>query len=231
MYCLIPLAGPDCYDSKFGIRPLIDLEGDPLIKNILTSRFWYQSGEVSNPDLIFILRDNPRVHELKQYLQNTFPGCQWIIISNLTKGALLSASAGTSLVEDFHVPIAVDLVDLKYQADFSPTELFQKNLDLFGIIPYFHSSNEKYSYLQLDENRLKRAAEKQVISSFASAGTYFFRNVSILLKAISTSTERYPNDTYRDNLFVCPSFNGLIPEGQVIGVEVEMLSELSLQFH
>ena len=145
MYCIIPLAGPDCYSPDYKIRPLVEINGRPLIEEVISSRCWVQAGELSNEDMIFVLREDPNLPQLKDYLCDTFPGCRWIVLSEMSRGALLSAAAGLSLIHDFQKPIAVDLADLIYSVSFSPTEAFESDKDLVGIIPYFHSDNEKYT--------------------------------------------------------------------------------------
>jgi len=101
-----------------------------------------------------------------------------------------------------------------------------------GIIPYFESEHPKYSYLEIENGVVKRTREKQVISSHASAGTYFFRSLSVFLSAVADSLRHVEDYSVRGNLFLCPSFNGIIAADQtVLPVLVSNVRSLSLLFH
>lgn len=227
MYCIVPLAGPDVYGKEGFIRPLMPIEGIPLVQKVLQSRPWFNEIQ-----LIFVLRENPLLPQLRKALLSLFPVAAFATVSHLCRGALMSAQAATSLITDFERPVIVDLVDILYKADFSPRSFFEKDDHLMGIIPYFISDNPKYSYLELDEEgSLIEAKEKVVISSFASAGTYFFRHVSAFLLAAADTITDHEEQQHQNNLFVCPSFNALSLYGDVQGVSVELTQSLSLQFH
>jgi hypothetical protein len=225
MYSIIPLAGPDCE------RVFTEIEGESFIQYALKSRAWVKNGEASTADLIFVLREFPRLKELQTLLSQWYPKSQTVVISQLTQGALLSAAAGAALIRDFTRPIIVDLIDILYESSFSPTALFTQQPNLLGLIPYFHSTNPKYSYLALKNDQVTQAAEKKVISSHASAGTYFFRDAPTFWHAVAGMTKDPSTYAYRDNLFVCPSFNVLLPLGDVKGVAVHVYNEVSLRFH
>ena len=134
-------------------------------------------------------------------------------------------------IADFH-SYCLDMNDIIYDIDFSPTKIFSEDENLGGILPYFKSSNEKYSYLKMKGNYVIETAEKKVISDNASAGTYFFRNLDIYLKAVADSIEYHESYSYNNILFLCPSFNGVIKNNmKVIGLKVENVDEISLKFH
>lgn len=220
MYCIIPLAGPDVYEN--GIRPLTPFKGKPLIQSVLHSRSWF-----SDLELIFVLRENPLLNTLKNSLLSIFPNASFVTVSHLCRGALMSAQAATSLITNFNRPIVIDLADILYQTSFSPQFFFTKDDHLMGIIPYFTSDHPKYSYIELDENgSLLEAKEKQVISSHASAGTYFFRHLPAFLLAAADTITDFEEHQYNNNLFVCPSFNALSLYGDVQGVPVELIESL-----
>lgn len=220
MYCIVPLAGPDVYEN--GIRPLNLFNGNPLIKEVLHSRPWF-----SELQLIFVLREDPLLPKLKETLLSFFPDASFATVSHLCRGALMSVQAGVSLITDFEAPLVIDLADILYKTSFSPRSFFAKDDHLMGIVPYFTSNHPKYSYLDLDENNsLMEAKEKIVISSHASAGTYFFRHLPAFLLAAADTITDFEEHQYKNNLFVCPSFNALSLYGDVQGVAVELIESL-----
>ena len=231
MKCIVPLAGPDLYDASYGIKALTKIDDETLIRKAIHSRPWYGNGQVSNGDIIFVLRDIKEAKPLRMYLASEFEGSQTVILPSIAKGALLSAVAGSSIIKDFDTHIVVDLVDIVYESDFSPQEIFAQNENIGGILPYFKSSNEKYSYLEMEGDDVVRTAEKKVISDNASCGTYFYRNLKVFFDAVSQSIKNEETYSVKGNLFLCPSFNGIVETGmKVVGVETRNVEEISLRF-
>jgi len=228
MKCIVPLAGPDIYTRKYGLKPAYEIDGEPLLFRALHSRNWY-GHSLNEEDLIFVLRDFEQLNVLKKLIASYFPKGRQVIIPDLTCGALMSSLAGTALITNFGEAIAVDLVDILFSSDFEPETIFNADKNISGIIPYFRSDNHKYSYLKLSENQdVLRTREKNIISDKASAGVYFFRNIHYFLKALSYSLEHKRTLAFKNLLYLCPSFNGLIKgSGVVKAVEVDDVRDIS----
>lgn len=232
MNCIVPLAGPDLIMSDGSLRPLYPVQGEPLIKKAILSRPWYRSGELSNSNLIFILRATEKTPELADFLNQEFEGCKTIVLSTLTKGALYSALAGVSLIDNPDLPVCIDLADILFEMKPFVTDLFRSDLAIKGIIPYFISNNPKYSYLKIVDGFVKNTVEKQVISENASAGTYFYRNMMTFLRAAETTFKMDELLSYKGAQFLCPTFNALtVLDERVLPVEVEQVLSLSDVFH
>ncbi|MDP1836154.1 MAG: hypothetical protein Q8K75_09570 [Chlamydiales bacterium] len=218
MYVVVPLAGPDCYDAKYGIRPMMPMGESTLIHSVLSSRW-------NDVSYVFVLREHENMPRLRQYLRDTFVGCQIVVVSQLAAGAAFSALAGMSLVPD-NVPVVVDLADIAFEGNCDFKAAFAADEQLQGIVPYFESSEPQYSYLQLDEEGyLLQAVEKKVISNHATAGVYAFRNVGAYLQALARCVR--DGDTYKGLYFVCPLLNDMC----VTGVPVTVTEQHSLAFH
>jgi hypothetical protein len=232
MYCIVPLAGPDFVHPTLGIKPLMPIDGEPLLRKVITSRPWWRSGDLQPSSLIFVLRDIPETTKVIEHLDNWFPGSQKVIISSLTSGALMSALAGISLIKDFTVPLCVDLVDILYETEELMLDRFQDN-SVGGVVPYFTSNESCYSYFEINtKGFVIRAVEKQVISSYASAGTYWFRDAATYLNAVAFSLNHSSELSVRGILFVCPAMNSIISSGkQVVPIPVESVKPVSKIFH
>jgi hypothetical protein len=228
MICIVPLAGPDFFSPAYGVKPLLSIDGQTLIERAMKSRSWYRSGALRNENIIFILRDGDACETAEAQLADLFPACQFVTLGALTAGALLSALAGIALVKDFGQPLVVDLADLIYDAP--PVPDFTETRD--GFIPWFRSDDPAYSYLQFQSDKIVRTAEKEVISPYASAGTYFFRSASVFLAAVANCLENPDAYRVRNALFVCPVYNALIEKGaRIEGFEVTNVVSYSKQFH
>lgn len=214
MQIIVPLAGPD-FERKDGTtKAELLLDGQPLLVRALTSRSWWQRGEVSAADCIFVLRDTKIARSFADLcLTNWFPGSRTVFLSHGTKGAAFSALAGAALCDPAAV-LCVDLADILYAENFMPLSTFSEDPALGGILPTFRSDSPVYSYAQLNSNgRVSKTAEKRVISDLASAGTYFFKNVAVYLAAVDHAIRHENEQTYKDSFFLCPLFNGVIASG------------------
>jgi dTDP-glucose pyrophosphorylase len=230
--CIVPLAGPDIYTNEYGLKPNYDIDGEPLLVKAIHSRNWYGKS-LFEEDLIFVIRNFEQLGELQNLLQSNFPQSKQVIISESTKGALMSSISGASIIKDFSEPIIVDLVDILFSGDLDPEEIFNQHESIAGILPYFISDNPKYSYLELDENsNVLRTREKEVISKYASAGVYFFKNLQTLLQSAIFSMDNFHEVSFNDLLFLCPSFNEIIENKNTVkAVPVAVSNEISLMFH
>lgn len=243
MYSIIPLAGPDFFNPRYGIKPLFEIDGQTIIKKILGSRKWIKEGEVQNKDLIFVLRDTIHTAQFEEYLRMEFQGCQIVQLSDFTKGALLSCLAATSLIKNFNCPIICDLIDINFQIDreFSIAKTFLENKDIGAILPYFKSNNLEYSYVDIDNNGYVTSTKEKSGWIFkenikpklgnASAGVYCFRNLSIFLNSVADSLNNYQCYQHNENLFLCPAMNGVIKNGaRVFGIFVDTVESVGLRF-
>jgi len=219
MYCIIPLAGPEIDTNRTeNLKPLREVGGLPLLKRTLDGRIWLKTGELAEENIFFVIRNGARVDYLQGQLKELYPKAQTVIIPSTTRGAALSALAATSQIGDYRQPLCVDLGDIIYEipAAFSPTKLMTEG-NYAGIIPYFQSDWEKFSYLEIAENnRVLRTREKELISTNASAGTYFFKDVTVFLEACARSLRNCRDYEYKGNMFVCPLYNELIKSGYAI---------------
>lgn len=211
---IVPLAGPDFVRANGSIKALIPYHGQPLLKHALDSRPWASKGMRYS----FILHDCEEARQFsRDFLWRWYKECSIVYLSVYSRGAAISALAGLSSLDNFRQPLIIDLADIIYKADINVEKSFQNAPALGGIALAFESCNPKYSYLAIDGNgRVLEAAEKKVISSQASAGTYLFRSSSVFLKALAHAIENECSQTYNNLFYVCPLFNGVIAQGMQV---------------
>jgi hypothetical protein len=235
MYSIIPLAGPDFYSDAYGIKPLVDIDGQPLLSRVLESRPWW-SGQ--SDSLIFVLRQNRGVREVSDFIAHRYPNAQQVILSSLTNGALFSALAGLPFASNPKLSLCIDLVDIVFSSAELSGERIQEGFvasqEMAGIVPYFCSSESCYSYVSLDRDGwVLEAAEKRVISRCATAGAYIFRDIPTFLACVGHHFSHEPERfAVHGKHFVCPVYNSLISGGgKVRGLEVNGVLSLSKDFH
>ncbi|MBD2550419.1 hypothetical protein H6G65_12650 [Microcystis elabens FACHB-917] len=132
----------------------------------------------------------------------------------------MSALAGLSVMNEFCLPLIIDLADIIYKANIDIEQAFQAHSDVGAIALVFKSQNLQYSYLASDKSgRVVGAAEKRVISDQASVGTYIYRDSATVLKAVAHAIENEPSQTHNNLFYVCPLFNGVLAQGKQVALE------------
>ncbi|HUU46425.1 MAG TPA: hypothetical protein VM118_11905 [Acidobacteriota bacterium] len=233
MIAIVPLAGPDFdHPALPTLKPMLPIDGVPLVERAIASRRWWRSGELKPSDIIFVLRRTGRTDAFARHLAETYPGCRMVILSDLTQGALLSVLAGAAVVQDLAAPLVIDLIDVLYDSatDLRVDEQFSRPDGPDAIVPVFPSADPAYSYAAIDSGhragtRIRRTAEKEVISGWASAGTYIFRNTAVFLAAAGCALVRREANPVNGAWFVCPVINDLIALGYEARIEKVRLVE------
>lgn len=214
MEIIVPLAGPDFELPGGGTKAEVAMDGQPLLMRALMSRSWWRRGEASASDLVFVLRDTAHSRAfVERSLSGWFPNARKVFLSHPTAGAAFSVLAAVSLCKPEQV-LCIDLADILYSDDFHPEDRFAADPRLGGMVPIFPSEWSLYSYVDISQDGcVIRTAEKSVISGYASAGTYFFRDASVYASAVAHAIRHREKQTYRGAYFVCPLFNGVIASG------------------
>jgi len=213
MKIIVPLSGPDFVIGE-STKAEIDLNGTPFLKSVLDSRPWHKA--VTGNDYIFVLLDNAVTRKLsREKLCIWYPGCSIVFLSNVSRGAAISAMSGTSMMPDLNNELlCIDLADIFYNTNFEPLGYLSKTeVDAVGL--FFRSIESKYSYFRCsNDHTILEAKEKIVISSYASSGTYFFKSAGIYLEALSLMIMDETEEYMCNSLFyVSPVFNYLARAG------------------
>ena len=230
---VVPLAGPDFYTKRFGIRPLYPFGKSTLLQHVLSMRFWISGVTEGRNRLVFVLRElTPHTAVMIDFIKHHYPDAHTVVLDSITAGAPLSALAGVSLLNAPEEPVIVDLVDIYFDWGFDADNYFSANEQVDAVVPYFISTDAKFSYLVLDGTRVVKSREKQCISENASAGIYIFRNAVAYLRAVVYCIENPEICRVGSALFVCPTVNGIIEGGRdVAAFRVENVVPISVIFH
>lgn len=229
---IIPLAGPDFYTEKFGIRPLYPLSDSTLIEHVIANRFWVNHTDEGN-QIVFVLLDvGAPTKTMQDFIAKKFPTAHCVVLGNVSSGAPFSALAGLAVSKELNMPVIVDLADIGFSLSLNVEAYFACHPKVMGLIPYFESRSPKFSYLQIEGGKVLEAREKEVISNHASAGVYIFRNVQAYLEAILFAMRNPSKCTVNNIFYVCPIFNGLISDHQEVhAIVVDHVEPLGQLFH
>lgn len=218
MQVIVPLAGPDFVAHDGSLKALSPLNGAPLLRHVLESRPW--APQIRPQRYTFVMLDRAETRAFAQdHLAQWYPGARVVFISDVTRGAALSALAGTALTQDMGAPLIIDLADILYQSQLDPEGYFDDHAQVGGVAMTFEASDPLYSYLRFDDDGVfVEAAEKRVISNIASAGTYLFRSLPVYLRSLAHALETPKDHTYKNLFFVCPLFNGVLAQGKTVDI-------------
>ena len=224
---IVPLAGPD-YIVNGTVKGLHPIGQDYLLKYCLDSRPW---SNLSHINYIFVLLDSSDARLFfENYLSKWYPSSKVAFISSTTRGAALSVLPALSLLDNFlDSPLIIDLADIQFSTDCVPFASPSSTYD--GFAYYFNSTQSCYSFFDLDitSKKISFCREKEVISNFASAGVYAYRNASLYLKALQYTLENPSLYSYNGLFYVCPVFNGLIAHSaHVIGEQVYDVHDIKI---
>lgn len=179
LHIVMPMAGEGSRFAKAGWttpKPLIELDGQPLFKHAISS----VSAEGIQMKYSFIVRqehiDN---YAIDKGIRSFLPEANIFSVLKTTRGAVETSLMAESAIADEDAIIVMDC-DLEFRS-----KEFLKIIKLIlsepvekssgGALVSFESDQPKYSYAELGEDGLvKRTAEKEVISSHALCGAYFF---------------------------------------------------------
>lgn len=234
MQCVIPLAGPQLTHPRHGLIPKYPVDGVPLLRRTIETRSWWKAGRLRANDLTFVLREGIELKEISAAVAEWFPECRTVTLSHVTRGAVLSALAGTAAVSALDEPLIIDLADILYESDADVEAYFAADGSVGAVATYFEARDACYSYFTFGpDGSVTSAVEKKVISSHASAGTYIFRTAGHFVAAAGRSlVEARAELTVNDALFVCPVLNSVVRQGlKVIALEARNVRSVSKLLH
>lgn len=212
MHVIVPLAGPDYFQGKKPKGLSLSIDKSPQLKHTLNSRLW---GKLKNLKYTFILKDSKKSRVfVEKYLKIWYSEASFIFLSKYTKGAAFSALSAISFQDlKDNEPLIFDLADIYFETSIFPD--FENDFMDFSFIGYSFKSNlDKYSYYKIENDMIKYAQEKKVISNNASTGVYIYKNAYIFLEAFSKVLSNLEEYLHNDLLYLCPIVNGLIQNGK-----------------
>jgi hypothetical protein len=210
MRVVVPLAGPDFIRPDGSVKAEIVVQGQPMLRAALGSRPW--APEVPPERYVFVMADRPEARAFASGpLARWYPGAAQVFLGQYSQGAALSALAGVAMSFADESPLIVDLADILYSSDLRPSAVLSRDPGCGAIALAFQSRSPSYSYLRTgDDGRVVEAAEKRVISTNASAGTYVFADAAVYLTAMAHALRHFDGQQHNGFLYVCPLFNGVL---------------------
>jgi dTDP-glucose pyrophosphorylase len=215
----MPMAGEGSRFLKEGWttpKPLIVLHGMPLFMRAIGSVFI----EGVSMKYSFIVRQEhiDRFH-IDEQIRAIIPEANIFSVTKTTRGAVETCLMAESAIDEEDAVMVMDC-DLEFRS-----KVFMKGITEIlrqpsaeangGMLISFESTEPRYSYAEVDDNMVvKRTAEKEVISSHALCGAYFFSSAKGFLKA----AHRLMNEPVftKPEYYVSLLYNYLLADGEKV---------------
>ncbi len=208
---IIPIVSNSTYFSKedyFFPKPLIDIDGLPMILKVMSNFEEYMDFD----KYIFIM---PEVLSNKYTLDsiirlNTNKKTEFVFKKGETSGALCSSLLSIDKISD-NEEIVVANMDEIVEFDLNKIiSFYRKNSASAGMIA-FKSNHPRWVYLDLDKKgKVSFCAEKKVISNYAGAGFYYFKDKNTYYNSAINSL--YTGDAFGNNFYLSCAINNIILE-------------------
>jgi NDP-sugar pyrophosphorylase family protein len=132
-----------------------------------------------------------------------------------TKGQAQSVLAAQSLLDE-EKPLVIYNCDTYMEGPINQA-IAAKAKTTDGIIAVFQSKDDSLSYVDVDaQGFVKRVAEKEVISPYATTGLYYFSRAELFIRAAREAIAC--EETINGEYYVAPLYNKLIEKGHRFAV-------------
>lgn len=210
---LIPMAGLGSRFKEVGYtfpKPLIEVRNKPMIQLVV---------ENLNLDANFIYvvqKEHREKYNLDTLLNLITPGCKIVEVNELTEGAACTALLAKEFINT-DAPLFFANSDQFVEWDSNEFMYKMQETGADGGIVTFTATHPKWSFAKIDDNGLvTEVAEKNPISSMATAGLYFWKRGSDFVKYAEQMINK--NIRVNNEFYVCPVFNEAIHDFKQIRV-------------
>jgi len=210
MNIVIPMAGLGIRFANSGFnlpKPLIDINGDPMIIKAITSL------GLSNAKYFFVIGKSKYSEKLKLEISSRV-NCEFIEIDMITEGPACSVLLFVDSINNEDELIVANC-DQIMEWD---SEIFLMNARQFdGAVVTYHESTDKNSYAKINsKGQVLEIREKEVISNISLNGIHYWKQGSYF---VQSAREMIRNDVRAPNgeFYVGPSFNFMIKSGYKVG--------------
>ena len=211
---VVPMAGLGSRFSKAGYKlpkPLLDVHGKPMIEVVINNL----SPSCKHRFIFICQHEHILEYELDKRLKKIANNVDVISIDSVTEGAACTVLLAEKYINNDN-PLMIANCDqyVTVSMDKYLNSMQSGNFD--GYIMTMTANDPKWSYIGFDDNnRINNVVEKQVISSEATLGIFYFKHGADFVdsaKAMIAAEDRVNGEVY-----VAPTYNYMIQNDANIG--------------
>lgn len=211
MNVIIPLAGAGKRFTDAGYtvpKPFIPVFGKPMVQSVV------ENLNIDGRFIFIIQKKHSNGDNLEIFLKEIKPGCEIIVIDELTEGPACTALLAQEYINDNPL-IIVNCDQMIHDFDVNKLIEFSEINNAEGVLGAFISTSNKNSYMKLNERgEVENIKEKIVISNIATNGLHFWKNGKDFV--FSTKEMIESNEKYNGEFYIAPTYNYLINKGKRI---------------
>lgn len=165
-------------------------------------------------NIIFVVRsEHIYTFSLDKVLKQKFGNNIKIVrVQEKTDGALNTCLLAQEYIDN-DLPLIIYTPDVCFSPQLDPSSIDSK---LDGMLLTFKANSPAHSYLNIDkEGFVTKTVEKEVISTDAAVGVYYYKRGSDFVKYAQMVIDN--NLRTKGEFYICPMYNFLIDDGLKIG--------------
>jgi len=137
-----------------------------------------------------------------------------VVIDHDTEGSVCTCMLAEEHIDN-DLPLIIYTPDVCFEPAFDPGSI-DESLD--GFILSFKANSPAHSYIELDDNGFAvKTAEKQVISSNAAVGVYYYKTGRMFMKYAKEMVDKKIKT--KNEFYICPMFNMIIRDGGKVKID------------
>ena len=187
---------------------LIDVNGKPMIQVVVDNL------NIDANYIYVVQKAHREKYNLDTLLNLLTPGCKIVETNGVTEGAACTALLAKEYIDN-DAPLFFANSDQFVECSVEDFVESSRNLD--GNILTFKSTEPKWSYAKVENDRVVQVAEKNPISDNATVGIYYWKTGKDYVKYARRMMRK--NIRVNNEFYVCPVFNEAIADGLHIGIK------------
>jgi len=212
---VIPMAGQGSRFAQEGYllpKPLIDVQGVPMIQRVV------ENLNIDGQYIFIVRKEHLDKYDVKSLLERIAPGCVIVSTDGLTEGAVCSVLLAASHIDnDTNLLIANSDQFLEWDS----SAFLYESMNVDGCISTFEQTDpndKKWSYAAIGPSGfVERVAEKEVISTHANTGVYFWSKGSDFVKYAQQMMAK--DIRTNGEFYIAPVYNEAISDGKRIKIQ------------
>ncbi len=219
MKVVIPMAGRGSRFADSTIpKPLINILGKPMLQWSIES-VKYSFPEITPEDFIFIsLQEHEDHYQISERVKEIIgEGFAITFLADVTDGPVCTVMTLKNILDPQEDFLTIDC-DQHIRCSKLAAYIEDARINRWaGLVPTFEANSTDYSYIKLDTHgNATETAEKQVISTHAAAGIYYFRTARIFMNAAAEMVEK--NVRTKNEFYMSPLYNIIIKQGGIVRI-------------
>lgn len=215
---LIPMAG---HGSRFAAagyedpKPLIPFLGKRMIEHVV------DAFPLNCHKIFMVLKDHEDKYDVSTFLTTRWPGCDIVIVDGVTEGAACTVLLAKDLINTAR-PLAI--MNSDNIIHWEPEHISPLANEVDGLIMVFEANDPKWSYAETNANGfVSRVVEKEVVSTDATAGLYFWAKGHLFVEAAEQMISK--NCRVNGEFYVAPVYteNCLLGHRIKVAPVIEMI--------